>query len=214
MDDETGNSESNYPLAPSTARMSKTPSWVMLGFVLGAVFMFAFLRRGEAPPSTVSVRIVDAPKPSGPREPPPLTEIEAVFAVWGEHAVWSGDTTEVAYWNRQERKFTDFYEVRRIAGVCYFRSIPELTRRIVRHGRELPDSPLQFTETEEQYREWLDHGRRERPVERETAPPPPAVPAPPRVTQEQRLEVHVEPPKTAPPPFPSPVTVSPPKARK
>jgi len=195
MEDDQEKPERNYPLARSTAKMSKTPSWVMLGFGLGALFVYALMRRDESTaPSTVSVRIVEAPKPAAPRSPPLLTEIEAVFDVWSEHAIWFGDTTEVAYWNRQERRFSDFYEVRRIAGTYYFRSIPELTRRIIRHGKERPDSPLQFTETEEQYREWREHGRTERRLEGELRPRPglPLPPTSPRV-------VPVTPPPLPPP---------------
>lgn len=179
MDNEPEEPQSNYPLAGATVKMSKTPSWVMLGFVLGALFVYALMRHDEPKtPSSVSVRIIDASKPAGPREATPLTTIEAVFAVWGEHAVWWGDTTEVALWNKQERKFADYYEVRRIAGIYYFRSIPELTRRIIRHGKELPDSPLQYTETEEQYREWVEFGRTERRVESSMRPLPGISPAP------------------------------------
>jgi hypothetical protein len=205
MDDESEQPESNYPLAGSTARMSKTPSWVMLGFGLGALFVYAMMRHGEPrSPSTVSVRFVDAPKTVGPREAASLTTIEAVFAVWGEHATWSGDTTEVALWNKQERKFSDCYEVRRIAGNCFFRSIPELTRRIIRHGRELPDSPLQFTETEEQYREWLDHDRKERPIEREVLPPQRPAPTAPTEAVRARPILPVDRSVVTPPPLPPP----------
>lgn len=205
MDDEPESPEGNYPLTRSTPKMSKTPSWVMLGFVLGALFVYALMRRNEsATPPTVAVRFVDPPKPAGPREPPLLTEVEAVFDVWSEHAVWFGDTTEVAYWNKRERRFSDFFEVRRIAGVYYFRSIPELTRRIIRHGKELPDSPLQFTETEEQYREWLEHGRRERPVERELAPLPRPAPARPPKASVSPPAVPVERPTVTPPLLPPP----------
>lgn len=168
MDDQPAASASEYDRPRSQPKLSRTPSWVMLGFLLGALFVYAYLRpRQPAEPSTVAVRIVDAPKAAEPRKPPPLTTIEAVFEVWGEHAVWSGDLTEVALWNKEERAFSDYYEVRRVGGKQYFRSIPELTRRIIRHGKEIPESPLQFTETEEQYREWLEHGRTERRPERE-----------------------------------------------
>ncbi|MBI5693879.1 MAG: hypothetical protein HZC55_27710 [Verrucomicrobia bacterium] len=168
MDDDAPAPREPYPLTKPGATLSRTPSWVMLGFILGALFVYALMRREAAPPATVQVQMLPPPKPA-PREKATLSTIEAVFAVWGEHATWSGDTTEVALWNKEEKAYTDYYEVRRIGGILYFRSIPELTRRIIRHGKELPDSPLQFTETEEQYREWLEHGRRERPPE---GPPP------------------------------------------
>ena len=203
MDDDPEAPQSQYPLAGSKAKLSRTPSWVMLGFILGALFVYVLMRRQEAArPSTVSVRIVDAPKPAPPRAAPALTTIEAVFEVWGEHAVWSGNTTEVALWNKEAGQFSDYYEVRRIAGVNYFRSIPELSRRVIRHGRELPDSPLQFTETEEQYREWYEHGRTERRVERVVVPPPLPVPASPRPSAMDSTKVS---PPMLPPPTVTPI---------
>jgi hypothetical protein len=169
MDDDTPEPEKPHP--PSIAKLSKTPSWIMLGFLLGAAFVAALppLRK---PPAEPVVR--EAPPPSQVvlRVTPALTTVEAVFAEWGGHAVWSDDVTEVALWNSQERAFSDFYEVRRIEGVLYFRSIPKLTRRIIARGKPMPDSPLRFTETEEQYQEWRQHGRSERPAD--VAPAEPA----------------------------------------
>jgi hypothetical protein len=157
--------------ASPAAKLSKTPSWVMLGFILGAVFVAALppWRRPPAP-EAVSVAALEPVRPPVPREPAPLTTIEAVFAEWQRHAVWSDDTTEVALWNIREKAFTDFYEVRRVGDALYFRTIPKLTRRIVTHGKPLPNSPLQFTETEEQYQEWREHGRSERPAAQDLRP--------------------------------------------
>lgn len=152
--------------AERPARLSRTPSWVMLGFLIGALAVYALMRpRGVAPPPAVPVATSAAPVAEPKREAPTLTTIEAVFATWGENAVWHANTTEVALWNSRDRDFTDFYEVRRVGGVNYFRSIPTLTRRVIRRGKEIPECPLQFTETEEQYREWKEHGRTERPAE-------------------------------------------------
>lgn len=186
MDDDSERpSASQYPLAGSGPKLSRTPSWVMLGFVLGALFVYAMMRQDEPEaPVAVQARVSEAPQPPPPvRRTATLSTIEAVFAVWGKYATWTEDVTEVALWNKEERKFADFYEVRRIGGVYYFRSIPELTRRVIRHGKVMPDSPLQFTETEEEYREWLEHGRSEtRPeVEAVRAPSPPGI-TPPRVS--------------------------------
>jgi hypothetical protein len=160
MDDEEP--QKTYPLSP--AKMSKTPSWVMLGFLLGAAFVWGFKRDMAKPTAVAPVTLTQWPK--AVKVPPsPLTTIEAVFVDWGKYAVWDGDIAEVALWRSETRGFTECYEVRRWDGIYYFRSIPKLTRRIIRHGVVLPDSPLQFTETEEQYREWLDHGRFERTEE-------------------------------------------------
>lgn len=173
MEDDLPPPARNYPT--STAKMSKTPSWIMLGFILGAAFVAALPPLRKKPPAAPPEMRAVPPAPStAPREPQPLTTIEAVFADWGRHAVWSDDVTEVALWNSREKAYTDFYEVRRLGGTLYFRSIPQLTRRKLARGKPLDESPLQFTETEEQYEEWRQFGRRERPSERELRPAAPS----------------------------------------
>ncbi|MEX2044169.1 MAG: hypothetical protein WD941_02375 [Opitutus sp.] len=149
--------------------MSKTPSWVMLGFVLGAAFVVALPEwRKEQPavPVKAPPRVEQPRPPAAPRPPPPLSRIDAVFEEWGRYAAWHDDTTEVALWDPAEERFADYYEVRRVNGVLYFRSITKLTRRIIVRGKQLTESPLQFTETEEQYRDWDDRDRAERPMQR------------------------------------------------
>lgn len=167
MDDDAPPPGKDYPISP--AKLSKTPSWVMLGFVIGALFVYALPPRGRKAEPDASRR-VEFVAPPAPRAAQPLTIIEAVFAAEEQLAVWSDDTTEVALWNSRDRAFSDFYEVRRIGDARYFRSIPALTRHIIQHGKPRPESPLQFTETEEQYREWREHGRSERPAERDLRP--------------------------------------------
>lgn len=161
MDDELDRPRKEYPLSP--AKMSKTPSWVMLGFVLGAVTVASLPPLRKVPPAEPA---------SAPAAPPrreivmhqPLTTIEAVFEDWAKYAVWEADLTEVALWNKDAGDFTDFYEVLRYASRYYYRPIPALTRRVIRRGKEIPGCPLLFTETEEQYQEWRQHGRSERPL--------------------------------------------------
>lgn len=165
-DDET---EDVYPLRKAEPKLSRTPSWVMLGFLFGAAWMFLWQRDERAQqPEPTPVRIVEVPaKPAAPRTAQPLSKIEAVWEMWGHGAVWHDNTTEVALWNAEQKAFADCYEVVRVGGAggtVYFRTIPALTRRILSHGRLIPNCPLQFTETEEQYREWLEHGRTERRV--------------------------------------------------
>jgi hypothetical protein len=210
MDDETDRPEKRYPLSPG--KMSKTPSWVMVGFVLGALTVYNLppLRRA-APPRPAEPAKQEAPTPAArPSTPPLLTKIEAVFQEWAPYAVWEYDATEVALWSSETSSFSEFFEVRRYADRYYFRSIPALTRRIITHGRELPNSPLQFTETEEQYQDWVKHGRRHqvtgdyRPVSAfsEAASPPKAQTdsAMPRIRPPSELFVP-ELPKGAPQPI-------------
>ncbi|MEY3609032.1 MAG: hypothetical protein RLZZ447_1820 [Verrucomicrobiota bacterium] len=150
--------------APSSAF-----SWGMTGFLLGAACVYAYLRPRPAetvPPPPASV--ADAPPAVPPRR---LSTVEAVFAEWGERATWTGNVTEIALWSSAAGAFAEFYEVRRIGGQLYFRSIPALTRRVIRRGKEEPACPLLFTETEAEYREWLQHGRTERPAEALPAQP-------------------------------------------
>lgn len=146
MDD----AENERPVPRS--RLSKTPSWLMLGFIFGALFVWSLPH--EKPRS----RVAGADVPPVRLERPKLTEIEAVFADWGQRAVWQNDVTEVALWDTEKRSFSIFYEVIRNGESYYFRSIPKLTRPLLTHGVK-PNSPLQLTETEESRREWLQHGQ-------------------------------------------------------
>lgn len=170
------------PGSQPVARLSRTPSWVMLGFILGAAFV-AMLPSWRPVPASPGAP-APAPVPSAPerdtapaREPGPLLTIEAVFAAWQRLAVWSEDTTEVALWNAREQGFTDFYEVRRLGDVLYFRSLPRLTRRIIERGQPA-ESPLQFTETEEQHQQWLESSRQQRSQGAAIRPPSAAAPVP------------------------------------
>ena len=144
--------------------MSMTPSWVMLGFVLGALFVVALPpMKKEASVRPALVQRADPITPAKSATPLQLSTIEAVFSDWGDRAVWENGTTEVALFNPEKSDYSEFYEVRKIGDAYYFRTIPRLTRRIINHGKPLPvECPLQFTETEERYRDWLEHGRTER----------------------------------------------------
>jgi hypothetical protein len=141
------------PYPTPSPRLSKTPSWVTLGFVLGALFVWALPRpeKPAAEPAISRSLTVQLQRPK-------LTEIEAVFAEWGHLAVWDYDLTEVAMWDVDKQSFSICYEVLRDGDKLFFRSIPHLTRPVLTHGLHGP-MPLQFTETEALRREWLEHGR-------------------------------------------------------
>jgi len=151
------------PVVPRS-RLSKTPSWITLGFLLGALFVWTLPREEEttamsfSPPSPPQVVQLERPK---------LTEVEAVFAEWEGYAVWKNDLTQIALWDTEKRSFSLYYEVVRRSGDFYFRSIPQLTRPLLTRG--VPeDAPLQFAETEESRRAWIEHGQ----FEPRTAPLP------------------------------------------
>lgn len=174
MDDEP---EQTYPLSP--AKMSKTPSWVMLGFLLGAGFVWSFTRDAE---KSAPAGLIVQEWPKAVVVPPsPLTTIEAVFDAWKENAVWENNVTEVAMWRAETAAYSEFYEVRKLGETLYFRSIPRLTRRLIRSGPPLPsNAPLQFTESEAHYLAWLEQGR-VKSLGEPLSPPPAPDPAPPRV---------------------------------
>jgi hypothetical protein len=156
MDEET-----ETPSEPAKAKPSQVPSWVTLGFVLGALFVMALPRREaeEARPRPAAGEAAAA-KPAKPSAAPRITTIEAVFAAWDKYAVWSSNTTEVALWNTDTMSYSDCYEVMKTADGYYFRSISGLTRQILTHG-VVQESPLQFTETLRQRQEWLGEVDRE-----------------------------------------------------
>jgi len=157
------------------AKPSQTPSWVTLGFVLGALFVLALPRKQEVAPQPVAAPAAAPAKPSGPGR---ISTIEAVFEAWDRYAVWNDDTTEVALWSPGTKSFSEFYEVRRVGDAYYFRTIPGLTRPVLSHG-VAEDSPLQFTETAKQRQQWLNEVSKENQkafldgVRQSFGPPPP-----------------------------------------
>jgi hypothetical protein len=145
---------------PAREKPSQVPSWITLGFVLGALFVLALPRHGAPDPGPRLMEPEPAAKPPAPAAAPRITTIEAVFAAWERYAVWSGGTTEVALWSPETKSFSEFYEVARLGDNTYFRSITSLTRPVLTHGVDA-NSPLQFTETERQRFEWLQEVDRE-----------------------------------------------------
>jgi len=152
--------------------MSRTPSWVLLGFGLGVFFMW-LLPRDEAPPAPPAPQAPASAKPAAPARRR-LSDIEAVFEMWGRFAVWDQNRTEVALWSPSANSYSDFYEVLREDDTLWFRSIPRLTRPLIAHATK-SDAPLVFTETAEMRRAWIESRGEMRPVH---AVAPEAAPAP------------------------------------
>lgn len=162
---------------PSPAKLSKTPSWVMLGFLLGVLFVLFLPRKA----TQASVAAPPAPAPATAMRTPPTVDralfFEGVFAEWNKYAVWENDLTEVGFWSADTKSFSDRFEVLRSGDRAFFRSIMNFTRPVLTHG--IPDnSPLQFTETQAMRDEWLTENSAEN-VRKFLAPPTPVTPIPP-----------------------------------
>jgi hypothetical protein len=127
---------------PSRPKPSKIPSWIMLGFVLGALFVWA-LPNPRAPRAS--------PTPTPPAVPPlafgthpRFTEVEAAFERWKEYALWADDVTYVCLWDSAEtRTFRDCFQVLRRGDDLFYRSVPRPRDLRAREG--VPEEcPLQF----------------------------------------------------------------------
>jgi hypothetical protein len=132
--------ERERPISPS--RLSKTPSWITLGFVLGALFVYSLPREDKSarpnqqPSTPPQVQRLERPK---------ISDIEAVFEEWGRYAQWADDITQVALWDTEKHDYSIFYEVFRYGGNYYFRSISRIQRFVSPEEIRLPpNSPLRF----------------------------------------------------------------------
>lgn len=167
MEDESASLPASKP--------SKVPSWIMLGFIMGCLAMLSLQREPDVVPDDSPPKSTPASEPpEPPRENimalsnrPSLAAIEAVFAQWGDYALWENDTTQVALWNSSTSEFSDHLEVVRTPRGLYFRSIPRVTRPWT-EARPPVESPFRFTEPEESRR-----ARLEGKLGRQPAPVPP-----------------------------------------
>jgi len=134
-------------------KLSKTPSWIMVGFIAGALFAYGVRQQishqvetkpiGQTTPAPVPA---EAPHSSAAlKDHASLLAIENIFAQYQEHAVWHNDLTEVALWNAETGKYSELFEIMRSGEYFYFRTIPHLTRAVIRQNVD-PNAPLKFTE--------------------------------------------------------------------
>jgi hypothetical protein len=164
--------EDDQPPVPKE-KLSKTPSWIMVGFVIGCLFAYVADRELE------KRRVKDAPPPPAPVVPvtSPVvpaalrlsqTEVDAIFTQAEAGAVWEHDITEIVVWNSRTQKFSDYVEVMRSGPYFYYRPISRLTRPLIT-AEAPPGALILFTETEKER-------------EKRLAPIPPIFrPAPPKL---------------------------------
>lgn len=142
------------PLVPVVARekLSKTPSWIMVGFVAGILFVLGVQSEWKQA-SPVEPPRIEASAPLAARniasleDRPSLAAIEALFEQYQAAAVWEDGTTELALWNSVTGNYDDFFEVRRDGDRDYYRSLIKLTRPLI-NDEAGSDALLKFTEPE------------------------------------------------------------------
>ena len=115
------------PDAPPQAKPSQAPSWVILGFVLGALCVFAFPRT-ERPVPTAPVPPAAEIEHATIRAQPisRFQAVEAVFTEWATYASWDADTTEISVYDPDLKKYAECYEVLRHGDDLY---LPIRSRR-------------------------------------------------------------------------------------
>ena len=129
------------PPAPRP-KPSKIPSWIMLGFILGVLFVRALPR----PRATLAVQPTASPVISAPATATHarFSEVEASFLEWQKYALWAGDVAYVVMWDRETGTFRDCYQVlRRGDEMFFFRSVPRPKNLRAREDVP-PNLPLQF----------------------------------------------------------------------
>jgi len=113
----------------------------MLGFIVGALFVWA-LPRPPVAPAPVSSEV----KPAAPAIPPRprLTDVEDYFTEWHhKYAVWMDDVTYVCAPDAEYKTYPYCFEVLRRGDAFYFRSVPRPRR--MKPVPNLPsNSPLEF----------------------------------------------------------------------
>ncbi len=192
---------------PRAPQLSKTPSWVMLGFILGGLFVYTVQRQTQREPRPRTAATVPAApnsisvaKPEPDRRPQPgelrqpLYAVEDVFETYKDHALWEFDTTQVAIFNPETNSCTDYVEVLRDGDKYYFRTLSRLTRPLIDRGLG-PHAPIVFTEPESM--------REERRLQGTVAPRLDLETAPPKTTPLDRPRPQIQPPPAPAPKLPA-----------
>lgn len=147
---------------PPKEKLSKTPSWVMVGFAAGVLVVLAVQneldrrQRESEPPKVRKTQPEKVPASNimTLKDRPSLMAVEAVFEQEADQAVWENDLTEIAVWNEATARYSDCFEVARYLGSYYFRSISRLTRPLIDEPVG-PNTLIVFTEPESRRKERL-----------------------------------------------------------
>ncbi len=147
-------------------KASKIPSWIMVGFTLGALTFYTvsdYLRPAkkdtpppalpESAPATPAApaQNTDTPAPKPDDEQINLFSMDAVFRKWAVNAQWEYNTAQVVFWSPADKKYSVPVEVLRYGSEgdweYYYRPIEKITRPLVR-APAYSDVPVLFTENE------------------------------------------------------------------
>lgn len=165
-------------------KLSPVPSWITLGFVLGALTVWAFLKRPERPANMgagvagdaaiVAGAQVEEPKPrnvASLADRPSFNVVDAVFELHRAYAFWEDDRTQIALWNSVTGEYSDFFEVYRTDDATFYRPIEKITWWLI-DGYGPEEGLIRFAETNDmRLRRYAKAGIL--PESRRLPPPPP-----------------------------------------
>jgi hypothetical protein len=144
---------------PSREKLSKVPSWIMLGAVLGGVGFYGaqgFIeeqrgkKQGPKTPPAASAPArpaTDAAAPAAEKHDAQLSlfAIDAVFRAYGAGAIWEYDLTEIVLWNPETGGYDVAVEVLRNGDTYHYRLLDRLSRPVLTEGID-PNAPIRLTE--------------------------------------------------------------------
>ena len=155
-----------------TAKISIAPLWLILGLAAGLLAGWIIFGSRE----TAKIAVVDQMPAEGEEQGPvTLAAAERLFQKWGGYAVWENDITQLAVWNVRKHEHADFYEVYRVRGRFFFRSLQQLNWVLIDHGHKVVE-PIWFAEPvaarAQFYQDNPDYDlAKEKPTKRRPLPP-------------------------------------------
>ncbi len=140
---------------PSPEKLSKAPSWMLIGFVAGILVAHSGIRYYDThwkpipapPPEPVRPPTPEEKAERAAKNRPDLWLVEALFEQRAPEAIWQDNLTEIILWNAATNDFKDGVEVLRRGEKFYYRSIDKLTRLPLDQG-VAPNATLVLTEPE------------------------------------------------------------------